>query len=342
MPELALAYNGSLAILTLHFNIKEHCIPLRDFIDTSRRTVEIINAFNEEVFSNTLRYEVVVLPPEQGTFKSRLGIFVLACTGVWTALESDIGKSFTKGLTGNEPAFYAEKAGVKIKELISPNVNKNADNQKTERKSAEVVSTILAESTKGFLEKGHKRLISSGISVEKYRNAYIARNEFYMSCYRNTEIRSIGFDDSENFPINRKNFPEYIIEIPPAKERDAENRWEVEIVYIQVTSPNWDRGDRQRHWKAKLSPDRTVTFSIDDEYFWDLINNKNIQTQVRDNLKVQWAYIADGGKRRNIRILRVLEINGRWISAPLNETDIGITLSKLVQTNDSQKDLFDD
>lgn len=341
MSDIALVSDGPLGVITLHFNVKEHYLPLREFIETARNTADVINAFNNEVFGGALRYEVIVLPSESGTFKSRLGIFIVAAsTAVWGALESDIGKSFVKGLTGNEPAFYAEQAGVKIREMIEGTGDHKTDGQEKDKKSAQAISSVITDSTKSFLETDYNKLRAAGISRDVYRDAYRARNEFYKSCYRNPEIRSIGFDNSENFPINRADFPGYIIEIPPVAEDDVEHPWEIEIQYIQVTSPNWDRGDSQRHWKAKLSNDKTVTFIVDDDYFWELVNDKQVPTQVRDNLKVQWAYIPEGGRRKGTRVLRVLEINGRKLADPLNDAELTTVLGRYASVFGGQPDLF--
>lgn len=329
--------DGILGIIPLHFNVEAHYIPVDDFISTAINISEIVKTFNEEIFGSGLRYEIVVLPPKSGTFLSRLGVIVMSVgTAAWMALESDIGKAFVKGATGNEPAYYAEKAGEKAIDIIN--------RFREERKDAnlEALSEIVIDSTKGFMKKEYDELSSSGFSKHRFRKAYQAKNEFYQSCYRNQEIRSVGFDETNHFPISRKDFPRLIVDVPTKEDEEEHSKWEVEIEYAQVTSPNWDRRDSQRHWKGRLNKDKPITFIVEDESFWELVEEKSMPTTVRDLLKVQWAFIKEGEKRKSVRVIKVLEINGQILSNPLSDSEVSSILGNYTKNNRKEQDLFGD
>ena len=109
----------AMEILPIHFDVPGHYLSLRTFIETSRQTEFIIANFNREFFYGKLNYEIIVLPPSQGSFKTRLGVAVIAVgASVWAILESDIGKAFVEGLTGHEPAHWARSAGLELREFI--------------------------------------------------------------------------------------------------------------------------------------------------------------------------------------------------------------------------------
>ncbi len=331
---------GSLEVIPLHFNVPGHHLPLREFIDTASNTQGIIDAFNEAFFEGKLRYEILVIPPKPGTFTTFLGLVVTVGPTVWAICQTDVGKAFIKGLTGYEPAFWAEKAGQRIREAFgSDETQENGNHQEAITKQSTAI--VVSEVTKSFLRKEYNELRKLGISKEKYREAYKARNEFYQACYRNDSIRSIGFDETDDFPIERTDFPAFIIEIPPQTEDERKLDWVVEVTHIKVTSPNWDRRDDSRHWKAKDGDGKPVFFTIDDDQFWHLAKVEQLHTQVVDNLKVQWAYVEDNGRRKNLHVMGVLEFNGDHISDPLGDEELKVALGDYERHDIAQGGLFD-
>lgn len=331
-----------LEVIPLHFKVPEHHLPLREFIETAKNTEAIVEAFNSELFGGRIRYEIIVLPPQAGTFKNRLGLHITsayvgaALAASWTGLESDMGKAFILGLTGHEPAFWTEQAGQSLKEALKEDADQI---QKVQSKCA---ALVLSEATKGFLSKGTDELRSIGVTKDKFRDAYNARNEFYHACVRNGSIQGVGFDDSDQFPIERKVFADFIVSLPPIAEEEPEHDWKVEATFLKVTSPNWDREDAKRTWKGKDSAGRAIFFVIEDDNFWGHVQIDKLSLHAVDQLKVQWAYLDESGRRKQIRILRVLEFNGTSVSSPIADDDLPAVLSLYTLREDHQADLFDD
>jgi hypothetical protein len=147
---------GVIEIIPIHFDVPGHEIPLSTFIRTAEQTAAIIWSFNREFFEGKLRYDLFVLPPEQGTFKSKLGIVLLAGWGVvWSFTESDIGKALIKELTTHEPSYWAEMIGADIrKQLIEPSGHvapKDESEDSTDK--CRFGAVIVSEATKSFFRR---------------------------------------------------------------------------------------------------------------------------------------------------------------------------------------------
>ncbi|RWM40346.1 MAG: hypothetical protein EOR76_35810 [Mesorhizobium sp.] len=242
MAELTEA--GAIEIIPIHFDVPEHHLELKTFIETAAQTEAIIAGLNEYLFDGKLDYQVLVLPPEIGTFKTRLA--VVATAGViWAALESNIGAAFVKGLTGHEPAYWSELAGGYVGELLADE-GKAPPSATDTRIECRTGALILSESTKSFLQKDVSELNKIGIRPTQFREGYGARNKFYEACAEDTKIKGVGFTNADEFPIRRSDFGRLQVALPP-KEKDLDDRpWHVAIDTVKVTSPNWERGDKQR------------------------------------------------------------------------------------------------
>ncbi|AUG54283.1 hypothetical protein CSC3H3_17330 [Thalassospira marina] len=307
--------------LAIHFDVPEHGISLKTFSQAIAHTETIISSLNRDIFNDHLQYELWVLPPEKGSFKAKLGIIVLAGTIAWGFLESNIGQSFIQGLTGKTPAYWAEIAGKKIRSTILSSDTEENDNDTASKKVICVAEAILiVEVTKKFLELKEDKLTSLGVSVKKFRSAYEAKNKFYKVCMENTYIQGIGFEEEEKFPVSRQNFQSMQVSLP--EKELADNIWNTEITELKVTSPNWERNDNHRWWKGKDTDNRTVHFKIEDDGFWNLVENKSINLQIIDSIRVQLAYVGEQRHRRNARALKILWFNETFLSPPLQVNQV--------------------
>jgi hypothetical protein len=70
----------------------------------------------------------------------------------------------------------------------------------------------------------------------------------------------------------------------PAREDGPEiKEWQVEIVTIHVTSPNWNPEDRKRPWKGRDDKGRERLFRIDDKQFWRLVQIRELLGEPLDD-----------------------------------------------------------
>lgn len=110
------------------------------------------------------------------------------------------------------------------------------------------------------------------------------RNGFYQACAADKKVRALGFDDSDEFPIKRKDFARLIVPLAPREDQPASQPWQVEIVVLNVTSPNWDRQDEQRNWKGRDERGRERYFRIEDEQFWALVQGEELNPHIIDTV----------------------------------------------------------
>lgn len=343
-----------LGLVPFHFDVPDHRLPLNQFIDTAKSTQAIIDNFNKEFFDSKLKYQIHVVTPREGGLIEILQVVVPVAAPIWAFLSTEIGKAYIKGLTGKEPVYWAEKAGEKTKEYLSDEnggpiempdqkekeeVKKPPETQE-EKKTAAI---IVVQITLGFLQKEPDELRRLGLSKEKFREAYHARNKIYQGCIGNKEVKGLGFDETHSFPIKRKDFPRYIVDVPPddeEKETDDNQQWVVDTPDIIVNSPNWKRDGRK--WQAETTKFKDIAFSIEDETFWHHVKIKDIQPDINDNMKVQWAYPEGALKPSNVRVLKVLSYNGKKISDPLTPEELAKELQDYSVREKEHPDLFDE
>ncbi|MBL8564324.1 MAG: hypothetical protein JNM89_01250 [Hyphomicrobiaceae bacterium] len=337
----------SVGIIPLHFDVPTHILPLNTFIETAARTKDIVEAFNRSLFDGRLVYEIYVLTPEDGSFKSKLAVYVISgATAVAVFAESDMGKAFVEGLTNHPPDHYFREAGKYIRktviDLASQPVEQphptvaDPDHDAAKRDGS---TAILVETTKSFLQKDRSELRKIGVDERKFRDAYEARNEFYIACSQNRQIQALGFEEEPVFPIKRADFARLQVALGPKEDVPQIDNWIVEIVTLSVTSPNWDREDRNRTWKGKDANKKERNFSIEDEYFWTLVRDRQINPSIIDTMKMQWAFVTD--KRRTPRVLKVLEYNAQVLGEPLDENALKTLLGLYTAAANANPGLFD-
>jgi len=336
--------------IVFHFDVERPSIPLKQFIDTARSTQAVIDDFNEQLFDKKLRYELRVRTPEPGGLMEVLGLVILGGGGaMWGFLATDIGKAFIKGLTGEEPAYWAEHLGKKTHDSIAKKKSKDQESstevvlpetQEIVSEDNEIHARLLIEMLISFLAANVDKLEQVGITPAKFQKAFSGRNSIYKACIDNPDVKGLSFDRSHDFPIKRADFPRQITHIPEfvAQEVDQQIAWSVESVDIVVNSPNWKKEGRK--WQAATNKFQDIAFSIEDETFWHHVDIKDIKPDIRDNMRVQWAYPAGLSKPANVRVLKVLTYNGKDISQPLSENELKRILEEPYVVEPDVPDLF--
>jgi hypothetical protein len=329
-----------LGLIPIHFDVPGHYLPLATFVDTANQARAAIDALNRELFEGELEFEFYILPPEEGSFKTTLAVVLATVAAISHFAETSYGKALIKGLTGQEPAYWAEQAGALVRQQVAEALHESAVVEKeaeTLRSRQQFETTIITESTKSFFQKDVADLRCIGITPLKFRDAFEARNKFYEACLHDAEVHALGFDETEKFPIKRRDFAALQVKLPP-KETEPDESWDVEISLLKVSSPNWVRTDRQRQWKARDHNGHPRYFLIDDEHFWHLVRTQAISPLIIDTIKVQWAYV--GEQRRKAKVLKVLEYNGDPLGEPLDDNALRAILGKYNRRRDLGPDLF--
>lgn len=334
--------------LFIHFDVKEHHLNLDTFIRTADSARKVVEALDRTFFKSEFGLEIIVLPPSEGTFLTRLAL-LLGGTGTFlfgvaeiadkaiSFVESDVGAAYIEGLTGKAPAEWARDLGKAHQKTLDESFTLGSDPKQpskdvqSDTSMAEEVHRIgpssatcrpilqlVSSMTRGILEMDTDALSRVGMDIGDLPDAIDARAEFYEACYQDTDVKRIGFTSEDDFPIPRNSFPERAQKPARKMKEEEEPEWVVAIEGIYVTSPNWDHEDQKtRQWKGKDAVRRDCYFVIEDQEFWFRVKRKDLHVDVLDNLKVQWAYQIIGGKIKNRRVIRVLEFNGDKLAEPL-------------------------
>ncbi len=318
-----------------HFDVEQHRIPLAQFIDTAEATRDILNNFNDQFFGGKLEYNLHVLPSEEGGLVKNIQITlkigyqlsaILASLSVF--LSQDIGKSIIKDLTGKEPLEWSHETITNLQNLWidESSTGDTRDKGETSYKTDELTEKLLVNCMAGmpiyFLNQPTNVLFNNNITPNNFRISFEARKKFYEACIKNKEIQGLSFSRTGGFPIKSTDFKKKIIEIPDEVDKDTETKTQelqyeqYEIVEIVVSSPNWNR--KGRGWLTQ----NLITFNIEDDMFWEDVNNKRIKPRVKDRMRVQWIYQGKKSNQHKTIALKVLSYNGGTISEPLSEEAI--------------------
>ena len=327
-------FDGRSDRLYIHFDVSDHFLKLDTFIKTAESARKVIHALNETFFNDNLEYELIVLPPAEGTFLSKLAVWVGMPGAVLAFLNTDIGGAYVEGLTGRSPSEWAKSFGeghrarisgflegieIPEDETASDVIEGPPDALPISADGAcKQAAQIVVAMARGVLEKSPDELHKVGMGVGALPDAMDARADFYAACIENREVKRVGFTSDDDFPIPRNSFPERA-QKPARKPKDEEPpEWTVSIESIYVTSPNWDKEDQKtRQWKGKDQIRRDCYFVIEDAEFWHKVKHKALNVEVLDNLKVQWAFQNTDGRPKSRRVLRVLEFNDDKLADPL-------------------------
>ncbi|UFW77935.1 hypothetical protein [Rhizobium sp. SU303] len=198
--------------LFIHFDVEDHFLKLDTFIQTAESARDIITALDETFFQGSLKFDLIVLPPDDGSFLTKLVVWVSAgTTAVFAFLNSDVGAAYVEGLTGKSPVEWAQELGQDHRErvqeayeMIEPSEDDPQDtSEPTHAYAIDAIpdsdpgacrssEKIIVAMTRGVLEKENKELSKIGMEVGLAK-ALDARSEFYVACLNNRKVKRIGF-----------------------------------------------------------------------------------------------------------------------------------------------------
>lgn len=189
----------------IHYEIKDHFIPMSDFLTASNAAQKIIDDLNKNILGGKLRYQLVIIPPKEGTFLKTVGLVfsVTALNAVVLPITSDYVLGAFEGISEQKPSDYGKDHGRALRDL-----------------------------TVGFLSKEVEELeecIPSELNLDR---AFKGKTDLFSSCQANNDILGIGFDNSKNFPIKKDDFKKHL-----SKDRTRPLESDFVIYDVIVTSP---------------------------------------------------------------------------------------------------------
>ena len=336
--------------ITIHFDVEAHFLRLDTFVRSAIAAQQAVSAINSACFEGYAPFEVVVLPPEEGSLKQYIGvIFKVGAYGyfaIWAliqAMDSPSVQEISNELLGKTPT---EVLIEKIRELkYRESLGEIEENSARASEAIVLIEEFVTKSAQNALEIGRNELLESNISEELKYDLAVAQSELFDAAISDPAVLAIGFDESEDFPIPRREFPARAIRPPKlASDKDVDEKWITSIRTIQVTSPNFDREDQShRKWKGRDVGGGIILFEVKDEQFWLKFRLHEFDFSEATIIKVHLASkLIDGRVRENI-VVRVLEVDGLKLADPLSPDALNAILGsyqELAEIKD-QWGLFD-
>lgn len=325
-------------LLPIHFDLPRHVIPLQTFIDTAENAGRIAEVINQELFGGSFTFTVVIVPSEEGSFLSQLGIFVTAVS-IFTAGAivsgplGDLGSGIFEEIVSKDASDVGKELvrGVRaaFEELASTSENREA--------KCVAASIVTVAAVKWILQEDNEELEALPIAPA-LKDALVAKRRFYDACKEVSDLKAVGFSRQPTFPIKRSDF-QRISQIPEGADDDE---WRVAIENITGTSPNWNRKDTARNWKGADQDGHARFFIIRDERFWEMVFRGELNPRIADSMRVQWAYKQGPKRRKNHVVLRVLEFNGVKVSNEMTDRELRPFLDSFQRVQNEEPSFFDE
>ena len=325
-------------LLPIHFDLPRHVIPLQTFIETAENAGRIAEVINQELFGGSFTLEVVIVPPEEGTFLSRLGFVVTAVSiFVGTAIIAGPLGDFGSGMFEEIVSKDASDVGKDLVKGVRAAFEELTSTSEDKEAKCAAASIVTVAAVKWILQEDNDDLETLPMAPA-LKDALIAKRRFYDACKEVPDLKSIGFSERPTFPIKRSDF-QRISQVPEGMDDDE---WRVAIENITGTSPNWNRKDTARTWKGIDQDGHARFFVIRDERFWEMVLRGDLNPRIADSMRVQWAYRQGPKRRKNHVVLRVLEFNGVKVSDQMADAELRPFLDSFKRVRNDQLSLLDD
>lgn len=335
----------------IHFDVAENFVRLDTFISSAHAAQKTVDAINQELFSGKVQVELIVFAPEAGTLKEYIGITINTLGGVGVFmlgltqfLDSKSIQEISKEVYGTHATDAIIQEIRDFRDRTDENVNPNIENDSSFfEESKEISERLIARSIQASLQVSRDALLRDNITENFAYQLGEAQATIFSAALNDPLVRGIGFSEEEDFPIPRHEFAERAVRPLPPKEPEEKDEWEVDIVHLRVTSPNFDRDDQvSRKWKAKHTGGGYYLFEILDETFWSKIRSRELDFTEGTDIEAQIATRVSGRGPRDRKVVRVLKVNNQNIAQPLDDNALSAALGSFTRTSErgDQPDLF--
>lgn len=325
-------------LLPIHFDLPRHVIPLQTFIETAENAGRIAEVINHELFGGSFTLEVVIVPPEEGSFLSKLGIVATAVSiFVAGAIVSGPLGDFGSGIFEEIVSKDASDVGKELVQSVRSAFEELTSSSEDRQAKCVAASVVTVAAVKWILQEDNEELEALPVAPA-LKDAFAAKRRFYDACREVPDLKAIGFSRHPTFPIKRRDF-QRISQIPDGTDDDD---WRVAIENVTGTSPNWNRKDTARNWKGADQDGHARFFVIRDDRFWEMVFRGDLNPRIADSMRVQWAYKQGPKRRKNHIVLRVLEFNGVKVSNEMTDWELRPFLDSFQRVRNDEPSFFDD
>ena len=236
----------------IHYDVEDHFISMSDFLTASKCVEKVIYDLNAQLLGGNLRYKLVILPPDDGTFLKTIGIVAFAVTianNVVSPIAQDYALGAFEELAQNSPSHYGQQHMKALKDL-----------------------------TTGFFSKEVEELeaiIPHKLNLDR---AFKAKSDFYISCQNSELINGIGFDTTKVFPIRHSDFKQHI-----SKDRTRAVESDFYIYEAVLVSPVTIDKDIKWTLQDRVTKTKISAYMHDNAFKQGLLNGKYPVKQTKNN-----------------------------------------------------------
>ncbi len=275
--------------IPIHFKVDKHELALLTFAETAYSVEMLVHAVDKHFFDNQLKNKIVVKAPEKGSLLEIIGFISenIEIVGIYYFFKKHtLGKAFTRNFTGKSLEEWEE------------NLGGNA-------------GLLAREFVLGVFKKKPEQLKKLGITQETHREIYEAKNRLYKGFIQNKDVEAVGFDQSDDFPINRDSFSQHVVILPDIKDKDEEIKLHKLLVKRPVIV------DEDLTWNTKdFDTNEKINFKIGDDAFRSYCLKGEIgikETEYDDimiaSIKYEYFYVNGERKRTNRTAIKVYQYN---------------------------------
>ena len=244
--------------LYFYFDTIESKLSISAFSQMVNSIDVVTNDISQLFLGEKTKCKVYILPPEDGSFKSK---FAITLVTIAVGLSTNFADGFIEGLTGHDVKYYGQEFGTFVKD-----------------------ATIgIFSKTKNELNK----IIPTNVILDK---SIEAKSKFYLSIVNDKNIKSLGFSKNDKSLINRVNMGAYISD---DIIRDVDNTEE----YAKLTIIKPVTVQSQQAWTLRdQAKSRNDDYKILDENFKSLVwngYNPLKETEKPDEILAKIEYVKE-------------------------------------------------
>lgn len=296
-------------IIYFHFDTVESKLSIASFNQLVDSLNVVTNNVSKVFIGEKVKCSIFILPPEDGSFKSKFCIFLAGAM-----LSGPIG-NFSDGmiqeLTGHDSKYYGTETVRFVKD----------------------VTVGIFSKTREELD----RIISDNVNIDE---AIEAKSRFYTVIANDKNVKSLGFTDTDKALIKKS---EMVYYIAPDKIRDVDNI--VEYSKLKIIKAVLERSSQA--WTLRdISKKKNDEYKILDDDFTSLVwqgENPLKVTEKTDEILARVEYVKEmkNGKviTKETNITDVYQFNGKVLKELPDDFELNIT--KVPKKDKRQLSLFD-
>ena len=265
----------------IHFELdwNKHEIPISQSIITEQSISVIIQEVTAKLFGIQIECKIVVYPNEDGSLIKKIGIG-LGVIGV--AMLPDTINWISLWLTWKERKTHMQERTVGVK-----------------------------ESVEGFIAQKNQELENKGIWYDAYYKAYDAKNKLYYAALTNPDVKWLGFDRTEKFPILRNEFAYRIVDLnTKTSPIDPIEKYHELIVVSSINTKEESKLARQV--KDKNNKKRFDVYMCDKVFYERFLENpivlKKLIVKMQYKLKRDEEWVIQIDRKEIVKIYKYNDV----------------------------------